>query len=844
MLEPGLGIERAKSESNFEDSLPARVLAKDRVIINVGGYRHETYLSTLRVVPDSRLAWIAENASKQAEYDPENNEYFFDRHPGVFASIINYYRTGKLHTPSDVCGPLFEEELAFWGIDELQMEPCCWSNYTQHRDAQATLKAFEGLQKSVEESENEASAFKVRHKESSRTKWKKEIWAMLEQPYSSKYAQMFAMVSLIVIVLSVLTFCLESIEDLKEDYKSLFEGMEYFYLVWFSADFLARLCTCPSLPEFFKTFMTWVDITSVVPLYVNLSNTVTGTLTFLFVLRLIRIFRLFRFFRTMSGMQVIGHTLRASARELFLLVLILLIPMVIFSTLVFYAEKTLKPPSDSDFDSIPEAFWWAVITMTTVGYGDTYPKSLLGRILGAICACVGVLIVALPVSVIGSNFTLFYSHAQAQLKLPKKKRTPILLGAAGALVSESTLYNNEGNSHSSEAVSNPSPRDETLPLPRKSLRNPSITPRCRSTRREAVLPPSTLPRLESDTSDVEHASNVKKSAEELFSSPPTDSAMDISSGLRGASDVMLHITAPSHRRMAISPAPTPPGKRQSQRKRRRGGSKRLANRGNGDVSSHEKERDSYYTTTDGDSAGESGIPGKSQSETSPQEGYGGTHESSNESNTSEHKNNEGRRAVLSDEKTEDEMRPLRDPGDGRDSGHAHVNLRGVTFDSSKDYNDDEKEQERQDNKIEPAPPWRSSENLNEEKNPNKLSAEPRVRSRSELASSDTPPGKRRNAIGGNRGITSLPISPLVRSEEKVHRPPANGSFDDLKGRKCIDSARNSQYADNNSPQELKHLQHSTPSQSNNVLESEGRDDMLRSAIRGHKRDNIQNMTRV
>ena len=152
------------------------------------------------------------------------------------------------------------------------------------------------------------------------------------------------MVSLVVIVLSVLTFCLESIKELSENYKSLFEGMEYFYLVWFSADFLARLCSCPSLPVFFKTFMTWVDITSVVPLYVNISREVSDTLTFLFVLRLIRIFRLFRFFRTMSGMQVIGHTLRASARELFLLVLILLIPMVIFSTLVFYAEKV------SEFD--------------------------------------------------------------------------------------------------------------------------------------------------------------------------------------------------------------------------------------------------------------------------------------------------------------------------------------------------------------------------------------------------------------------------------------------------------------------------------------------------------------
>ena len=141
------------------------------------------------------------------------------------------------------------------------------------------------------------------------------------------------------------TFCLESIPFLGSEYANLFKVMEYFYLVWFTADFVARLCSCPSVPEFFKTFMTWVDITSVIPLYINLAF--SADLTFLFVLRLIRIFRLFRFFRTMSGMQVIGHTLRASARELFLLVLILLIPMVIFSTLVFYAEKVRseEPPS-------------------------------------------------------------------------------------------------------------------------------------------------------------------------------------------------------------------------------------------------------------------------------------------------------------------------------------------------------------------------------------------------------------------------------------------------------------------------------------------------------------------
>ena len=64
-------------------------------------------------------------------YDPVLNEYFFDRHPGVFAQILNYYRTGKLHYPTDVCGPLFEEELEYWGLDSNQVEPCCWMTYTQ-----------------------------------------------------------------------------------------------------------------------------------------------------------------------------------------------------------------------------------------------------------------------------------------------------------------------------------------------------------------------------------------------------------------------------------------------------------------------------------------------------------------------------------------------------------------------------------------------------------------------------------------------------------------------------------------------------------------------------------------
>ena len=116
-----------------------RTMAMDgenRIVLNVGGIRFETYKTTLKKIPATRLSRLTEAL---VNYDPVLNEYFFDRHPGVFSQILNYYRTGKLHYPSHVCGPLFEEELEFWGLDSNQVEPCCWMTYTVHRDTQVLI---------------------------------------------------------------------------------------------------------------------------------------------------------------------------------------------------------------------------------------------------------------------------------------------------------------------------------------------------------------------------------------------------------------------------------------------------------------------------------------------------------------------------------------------------------------------------------------------------------------------------------------------------------------------------------------------------------------------------------
>ena len=93
---------------------------ENRVVLNVGGTRFETYKTILKKIPATRLSRLTEAL---VNYDPVTNEYFFDRHPGVFSQILNYYRTGKLHYPTNVCGPLFEEELEFWGM---RLVLCFW----------------------------------------------------------------------------------------------------------------------------------------------------------------------------------------------------------------------------------------------------------------------------------------------------------------------------------------------------------------------------------------------------------------------------------------------------------------------------------------------------------------------------------------------------------------------------------------------------------------------------------------------------------------------------------------------------------------------------------------------
>ncbi|XP_074593807.1 potassium voltage-gated channel protein Shaw-like [Brevipalpus obovatus] len=426
---------------------------ENRVILNVGGIRFETYRTTLRKIPATRLSRLTESL---ANYDPVLNEYFFDRHPGVFAQILNYYRTGKLHYPTNVCGPLFEEELEFWGLDANQVEPCCWMTYTAHRDTQQTLAILDTLDIDADKLSPEELAQKFGWEEDFHkgklTSWQKlkpKLWLLFDEPYSSHAAKVTAVISVFFICVSIFSFCIKThpnmrvphivnktidanhphpawmLDRVKTEAHDAFFYIESICNAWFSFEITIRFLVAPSKWNFLCDMINIIDFVATISFYSDmlLQRLAHGleNADILDFFSIIRILRLFKLTRHSRGLKILVHTFRASAKELFLLVFFLIIGIVIFASLVYYAERLQVNPHNN-FKSIPEGLWWAIVTMTTVGYGDMVPHTYAGMAIGALCAVAGVLTIALPVPVIVSNFTMFYSHTQAREKLPRQRR--------------------------------------------------------------------------------------------------------------------------------------------------------------------------------------------------------------------------------------------------------------------------------------------------------------------------------------------------------------------------------------------------------------------------------------
>ncbi|XP_053505719.1 potassium voltage-gated channel subfamily D member 2 isoform X1 [Ictalurus furcatus] len=386
------------------------------IILNVSGSKFQTWRNTLERYPDTLLG----STERDFFYHEETNEYFFDRDPDIFRHILNFYRTGKLHYPRHECISAYDEELAFFGIIPEIIGDCCYEEYKDRRRENA-----ERIQDD-EDTDNNKDLVPPD------MTFRESMWRAFENPHTSTMALVFYYVTGFFIAVSVMANVVETVPcgtmpnrakevSCGERYALAFFCLDTACVMIFTVEYLLRLIAAPSRYKFVKSVMSIIDVVAIMPYYIGLVMTDNEDVSGAFVtLRVFRVFRIFKFSRHSAGLRILGYTLKSCASELGFLLFSLTMAIIIFATVMFYAEKG---SNSSKFTSIPAAFWYTIVTMTTLGYGDMVPKTIMGKIFGSVCSLSGVLVIALPVPVIVSNFSRIYHQSQRAEKRRAQKKT-------------------------------------------------------------------------------------------------------------------------------------------------------------------------------------------------------------------------------------------------------------------------------------------------------------------------------------------------------------------------------------------------------------------------------------
>ena len=261
----------------------------------------------------------------------------------------------------------------------------------------------------------------------------------LEKPSSSRLASVIAAVVLVFIVVSVILILLETLLIFQNTRARLvFAVFEMLLTVVFTFEYALRLCTSKNPFRWAVGPMALIDALAIIPIYISaLLFYMDSSTTFLLiqidasvfsafrVIRLIRVARVVKFGRYASGIKLITASLRKSADELVMTGMLMTIIVILSSSLIYYAERGtwdedqhqwIRSNGDvSPYSSIPESFYWSIVTITTVGYGDIVPITIPGRIIACCTMIIGVVSISFPITIIGSNFSMEW-HASREMK--------------------------------------------------------------------------------------------------------------------------------------------------------------------------------------------------------------------------------------------------------------------------------------------------------------------------------------------------------------------------------------------------------------------------------------------
>lgn len=225
--------------------------------------------------------------------------------------------------------------------------------------------------------------------------------------------RLFDIVLVWMILISVLTIILESIKSLNDQYHQVFVAIEWVVTVLFTIEFFLRIYSVKKPITYIFSFYGVIDLISILPAYMEIIfHGQTHFLLSIRVLRLLRIFRLFKLARYTAASGIIFSALKASKEKIYVFLTFIFLTVIIIGSLMFVVEGSVN----EDFDSIPRSMYWAIVTLTTVGYGDITPVTPIGQLLSAFIMVLGYSVIAVPTGIVTSEMTLQSKKVASLLK--------------------------------------------------------------------------------------------------------------------------------------------------------------------------------------------------------------------------------------------------------------------------------------------------------------------------------------------------------------------------------------------------------------------------------------------
>ena len=219
----------------------------------------------------------------------------------------------------------------------------------------------------------------------------------------TRAGKIFDIVLLILIVVSVIAVIMESVHILDLSYHRIFFVVEWILTIAFSIEYWLRIWVVKKPSKYIFSFFGVIDFLSILPSYLSLILLDTHYLLTIRILRLLRVFRILKLTRYIRETKTLSIALMASRRKIGIFVATVLLLVVILGSLMYLVEGS----QDSGFDSIPRSMYWAIVTLTTVGYGDITPSSPLGQFISAFIMILGYGIIAVPTGIVTAEMTLY-----------------------------------------------------------------------------------------------------------------------------------------------------------------------------------------------------------------------------------------------------------------------------------------------------------------------------------------------------------------------------------------------------------------------------------------------------